>query len=87
MGHEPARRLTRNAVRCRLCDAVLESKHRHDYRTCDCPNQTMVDGGLAYQRWGGVNPGLVENLAEYEDVPEEPVHEEFGYDPFRGEES
>lgn len=63
-------RLTRNAVRCRGCDTVIESTHRHDYRTCGCPNQTMVDGGLAYRRCGGVDLSLIEDLAEYEEVPD-----------------
>lgn len=60
-------KLTRNAVRCLDCDTVIESTHRHDYRTCGCPNGAMVDGGLAYQRWGAVDPARVELLAEYED--------------------
>lgn len=59
------KRLTRNAVRCLACGVILESTHRRDYRTCGCPNQTMVDGGLAYVRWGAVDLSLVESLAEY----------------------
>lgn len=60
-------RLIRNAVKCLECGKVLESKHRHDYRTCGCPNRTMVDGGLAYLRMGGVDPSKVRSLAEYEE--------------------
>lgn len=66
------RNLTRNAVRCKGCDTVIESRHRHDYRTCGCPNQTMVDGGLAYQRCGGKDLGLIEDLSEWsdDDIPD-----------------
>jgi hypothetical protein len=58
-------KLTRNAVQCQACGTVLESLHRHDYSTCDCPNQTMVDGGLDYQRRGAVDLSLVKDLSEY----------------------
>lgn len=44
-----ARRLIRNAVRCRHCDTVIESRHRHDYVTCPC-GRVSVDGGLVYLR-------------------------------------
>lgn len=60
-------RLTRNAKRCLACGVELESTHRHDYRTCGCPNGTMLDGGLAYSRWGGMDPSLVEDLCEWEE--------------------
>jgi hypothetical protein len=63
---EPHRYLTRNAVRCKRCGDVLESLYRHDYRECECENQTMVDGGLAYERYGGKDMSLIEPLFEYE---------------------
>ena len=66
------KRLTRNALRCLACDKVIESEYRHDYKTCGCPNRAMVDGGLAYQRYGAVDMGLIENLAEYGENVEEP---------------
>jgi len=62
-------RLTRNAARCLSCGVTLESGHRRDFRTCGCPNQMMVDGGLEYRRYGAANMGLVEDLCEYEDTP------------------
>jgi hypothetical protein len=58
-------RLTRNAVKCLACGREIESTHQHDYRTCGCPNGTMVDGGLAYQRWGAVDVAKVRSLCEY----------------------
>ena len=57
--------LTRNAIKCLVCNTVLESKHRHQYNQCQCRNQSFVDGGLVYSRAGGVNLDLVENLCEY----------------------
>lgn len=39
----------RNAVRCKKCGDVIESKHRHDYVACSCGN-VAVDGGDAYRR-------------------------------------
>ena len=57
--------LTRNAVKCLVCNTVLESKHRHHFFECGCENQTFNDGGLMYSRVGGVNLDLVENLCEY----------------------
>ena len=57
--------LTRNAIKCLVCNTVLESKYRHNFRSCGCPNQAFVDGGLMYSRVGGVDLDLVENLCEY----------------------
>ena len=49
-----------NRVQCRECGEVLTSHHRHDYKTCSCTNETMVDGGTDYQRYGGLNFDLVD---------------------------
>ena len=48
---EPCR-ILRNSVRCRVCGETIASRHRHDYVTCDCPDETMVavDGGTDYLR-------------------------------------
>ena len=43
--------LSRNAVKCRLCDDIIESKHRHDFVSCSC-GSVFVDGGSEYQRIG-----------------------------------
>lgn len=40
---------------CLQCGKILVSYHRHDFRTCGCPNETMVDGGDDYFRYGGVD--------------------------------
>ena len=39
--------ISRNSVQCLLCNAEIESKHRHDFVTCPCGN-VSVDGGRAY---------------------------------------
>lgn len=57
--------LTRNAIKCLVCNTVLESKHRHHFLECGCTNQTFNDGGLSYSRVGAVDLDLVENLCEY----------------------
>lgn len=49
-----------NRVQCKSCGEVLTSYHRHDYKTCGCENETMVDGGNEYQRYGGKDLDLVD---------------------------
>ena len=51
-----------NIVRCKQCGIILVSNDRHDYKTCSCPNKTMVDGGYDYLRAGGVDLAKVEVL-------------------------
>jgi hypothetical protein len=57
--------LTRNAIKCLVCNTVLESKYQHHFVECGCENQTFNDGGLVYTRVGAVDLDLVENLCEY----------------------
>ena len=61
-------RLIRNAAKCRLCGDIVESKHRHDFRSCKC-GEIFVDGGLDYSR-GGAKTSLENwiNLCEYEEA-------------------
>jgi hypothetical protein len=49
------RQLIYNAVTCWDCKETLVSYHRHDYKTCSCHNEAMVDGGLDYERYGAKN--------------------------------
>ena len=63
--------LTKNLVKCLMCNTILESKHRHDYVQCSCPNQTFTDGGLYYQRGGGKDLNLIEDLCEYQVMTQE----------------
>lgn len=40
--------ITRNAIRCKKCDVVLESKHHYDLVVCGCNPPVGVDGGKSY---------------------------------------
>lgn len=39
----------RNRAKCKLCNSIIESFHRHDYVTCTC-GEISVDGGRDYFR-------------------------------------
>ena len=45
------RKITRNALQCSGCMAVIESHHRHDYTSCLC-GAWSVDGGHDYIKRG-----------------------------------
>ena len=60
--------LTKNSVKCLMCNTILESKYRHNYVKCHCPNETACDGGLEYQRTLAVDLDLIEILSEYKEV-------------------
>lgn len=49
-----------NRAQCPTCDEVIESLHRHDYRSCEC-GDSSVDGGSWYGRMGGTPKNLMEN--------------------------
>lgn len=44
--------LIRNAVRCKRCNVVIESKSTHQFVQCAC-RAVGVDGGLDYDRVSG----------------------------------
>lgn len=44
-----------NVIQCMQCGMILVSFHVHDYKTCLCPNETMIDGGSDYLRCGGMD--------------------------------
>lgn len=39
-------------VECAKCKKRMFSFHVHDYKLCGCENETMVDGGREYLRYG-----------------------------------
>ena len=45
---------------CLACGEVLVSWWGHNFKTCSCPNRTMVDGGRNYTRYGGQDMKLVQ---------------------------
>lgn len=38
-------------IKCNLCQDVVFSEHRHDFKYCKC-GETFVDGGTDYLRTG-----------------------------------
>ena len=51
-------KIIRNAIRCKTCGEVIESKHVHDWVCCSCWGKgdgkgCFVDGGHEYCRIGG----------------------------------
>jgi hypothetical protein len=46
-------KIVHSQANCLECGEVLISEHRHDYKTCSCPNETMIDGGNDYVGYGG----------------------------------
>jgi len=61
------RQLVYNAVTCTECNELLVSYHRHDYKTCSCLNEAMVDGGTAYLRYGAKDMSKIKLFAIYAD--------------------
>ena len=76
MNDNTIRVLTKNSVKCLMCNTILESKHRHDFVMCPCPNETACDGGLEYQRTLAVDLSLIENLCEYRTLTQESYDKE-----------
>lgn len=59
------RKILANKIRCKKCGDIVESKDRHDFRSCKC-GAVAVDGGKDYIRRGGKREDW-EELTEYED--------------------
>ena len=60
--------LTRNSIKCLVCNTILESKHQHDFQQCNCSNKAFVDGVLSCTRLGAMDLDLIEILSEYKEV-------------------
>jgi hypothetical protein len=68
--------LTKNSIKCLICNTILESKHRHDFQQCNCSNKAFVDGGLSYERLGAMDLGLIDNLCEYRTLTQQAYDKE-----------
>ena len=68
--------LSKNAIKCLVCNTILESKHRHDFQQCNCSNGAFVDGGLSYERLGAIDLSLIENLCEYRTLTQQAYDKE-----------
>ena len=60
--------IKRNAIRCRKCGEVIESRSVHDFKFCSC-KACAVDGGREYLRRCG-NREDWEEMAEVEEDPD-----------------
>lgn len=60
--------IKRNAIRCKKCGEVIESRSVHDFRSCSC-KACAVDGGREYLRRCGDREDW-EELAEVEEDPD-----------------
>ena len=69
--------LVHNSVTCLECGETLVSFHTHDYKTCSCENETIVDGGLSYGRYGGKDLDKVKTNYVYDDDKIEVIREVF----------
>ena len=69
--------LVHNSVTCLECGETLVSFHTHDYKTCSCENETSVDGGLSYVRYGGKDLDKVKTNYVYDDDKIEVIREVF----------
>lgn len=58
-----------NKIKCKLCQDVIESKHRHDFKMCSC-GKVGVDGGLDYFKRVGL-PEYIDDMSIIEDSDEE----------------
>lgn len=48
------KKIIKNAIKCNLCGDIIESLHKHDYKSCLC-GAVFVDGGTDYLRRGYTN--------------------------------
>ena len=60
-------RIIRNRVKCNHCGQIIESKSRHDFKTCKC-GRVSVDGGMDYLRRSFKEKGDYEDLSETMEV-------------------
>lgn len=70
-------------LKCLQCQTVLESRHVHDFVRCACPNQTFLDGGNKYFRYGGVDMDkiqIIENNTVMSRISRSRIDEKTEYD-------
>ena len=67
-----AKILTKNAIKCKKCGDIIQSKYRHNFVSCSC-GACSVDGGLDYLRRCG-NPSDYEEVDEYKVIEFEPKY-------------
>lgn len=58
------KKISRNRCMCRQCCSIIESKHRHDFVSCNC-GSIFTDGGTDYIRRGFKDKNDIIDLSEY----------------------
>jgi len=79
---EQEKRLIRNIIECVACGDVIESVHRHDFKTCKC-GSVSIYGGKSYQRWlwpSGAPHEWIRDRSVWEELPELPLNGKDGYE-------
>lgn len=56
------RRFKITALYCFKCKDLIYSRHRHDFKHCEC-GEHFIDGGRDYVRFGYKDPGDYELLS------------------------
>lgn len=60
--------ILRNALECRKCGQIIESKSVHDFVYCSC-RSIFVDGGHEYLRRGGNLEDMIERSEmDYQEI-------------------
>ena len=57
------KKIIKNAIQCKKCGEIIESKSRHDYVQCKC-GSCAVDGGHNYLRRSAAGSNLYIELSE-----------------------
>lgn len=76
---EVSEQIVYNAVICLACNETIVSYYGHDYKTCGCENQAMVDGGLDYARYGAVDMDKIQKITYTTEGPFDLVREFFAW--------
>ncbi len=66
---EVTQQIVYNAVKCHECNETIVSYHTHDYKTCGCENEAMVDGGLSYARYGAKDMSKITKITYTDQDP------------------
>ncbi len=71
------------ALKCLICDSIIYSRARHDFRSCECEN-LFVDGGFAYQRAGAKDPEKMASVEIEVNATTEELYDDWNmvYDKF-----
>lgn len=64
------KKIVKNAIQCKLCGEIIESKHKHDYVECKC-GACAVDGGHDYLRRNSKGKDCFIELSRTEEVTQE----------------